>query len=588
MTKETQMFNNLLALIAEWDEDLYNIQYQDIEESSDALSMVGTSLSASIAISGRTAISMDHETLITVGYQTVLGRSTEAIDEAGWDYWQAQLDNGEIGRSEFFTALSAGAYNDDFEGERAALNADDREHIEARAEVINANAGDRDDAAGVVEALTNEGLTSPSPDQVPTNLPLFVRSAPDELKLDSLDVTAGAMENGITVQAHVGDPGDVEDVTFTLKQGETTTEQTFVLSDEAGYQVAWAEFDDLSEYEPGSLEITLSGGSGEQSASVSEEFAMYRMQPGYEYLAEQGWLDLQSADTQTSPYDMIGQLVLDFEGTSDLGIGTGFLISPQHVMTSAHVVSDESHTAEFDALNAIDFYPGKDGELVNEGESIEVVEAVTQTTDWSDGSPDGDMAILTLDTPVDHGEHFDWFWNGADAGGERDLTGAEVAWSGYPSSELFEQGDKDVGGELFETFYQWTAEGEIVEYLQGNDEHGGESGALHLGEGMAGFGGASGSPVFIQQTDGSHAFVGIYSGRAGEGEALASTLDAAAFDWALSVIEDDIDLEELGLDYVDAPPEDMGPSWEAATQDSGAVVLQGMATDTTEDGLIMA
>ncbi len=237
-------------------------------------------------------------------------------------------------------------------------------------------------------------------------------------------------------------------------------------------------------------------------------------------------------------------------------VGTGFMISPQHVMTNAHVLGDGGFSTELESLSQVEFLPGPeiaDG-VTAASTPIMGVEAHALQAEFRDEWPGGDLGIVRLEEPVmpDHEPAlFDWFWHDA-ADPARDVVGAEVQWAGFPSDGIAQ------GGELF----QWGVDATVTGTT-------GDEGGLLLDAGARGAGGASGSPVF-RETDAGAEFLGTFTGSLGDEPAVAG-LDARAHDWALTILRNDGFGEDR--DFVDGPldADALGPFAELTVMDDSLI-----------------
>ncbi len=240
-----------------------------------------------------------------------------------------------------------------------------------------------------------------------------------------------------------------------------------------------------------------------------------------------------------APHTATGLLEVDF-GLSQ-GQGTGFLVSPEHVMTNAHNVFGPG------GLNAqgVEFYPGLNG--AQGSAASHAVEAVHYQRDsgFPDGSlgdepggwPADDLALLELAEPLDGVQPLDLGWSEAGSASpamaeqDRGLSGNAVSWVGYPSDGVAQDNVNTPG----EDYLQWEAAGELLGYAR-------DSEALVLSEGMQGAAGASGSPVLVETDSGPEA-VGVYAGRYGD-QPVAAALDSDAYGWAIEVIQSHSELAD--------------------------------------------
>nr|WP_274521892.1 serine protease [Halorhodospira halochloris] len=279
------------------------------------------------------------------------------------------------------------------------------------------------------------------------------------------------------------------------------TEESFA----ASIEIPWY-------WDPGELEVELllTDGDGQEHTERGH-YALFEDERDRE-------LDWQFSDPFEAPLAGIGRVLAEHEDSGQ--VGTGFLISPEHVLTSAHVLSAEQWEADFDSLDSVRFGVGEQGRLEGgRGEQMVQASEIHWPTDhWGGGDwPSGDLALIELDKPLE-APTFEPFWNAADEP-ERDLTGEPVGWAGYPA-EGIDQGD--------EAAYRWEAAGEVTGYRS-------EDGALVLSDSMLGAGGASGSPVFYED-EGAYYAAGVYAG-ASNGSPVAANLDDEAFNWVLDIVQ---------------------------------------------------
>ncbi|EFI32802.1 protein of unknown function DUF285 lipoprotein [Desulfonatronospira thiodismutans ASO3-1] len=370
--------------------------------------------------------------------------------------------------------------------------------------------------------------------------------------IDSLS-TAGEAGSSVHVNVTVEHTGNAGQVEFTVTQDTTGVTERVDLNHSvpAEEEVSWTLEDTLA-FDPGAVELEVSVEEDGETVSEVKTFGLYEDEEDRDF-------EWQWSDPDKSPFDMIGHVVADHDGYDEgwYGTGTGFLISPMHIMTNAHVITDdEDWASDLSELNAVDFFLGRNGgNLFDEQDGNEYAgeHAYLQKDEWGKAWPDTDMAIVTLDREVEGVEHFDWFWN-AGQETDRDVTGDSVTISGYPSENI-EQGEDDRGNNIY---FQWNAQGTATDYLPGYDEYGQESGGLEFSQDMSFAGGASGSPVIRETVNGDYQFVGAYTGSIGA-DPVAATLDSTAFDWALTVVQGDGYLTDQEYVYGGLDPEDMGP-----------------------------
>ena len=379
---------------------------------------------------------------------------------------------------------------------------------------------------------------------------------PMELDLEAFLIEAGAVGEPITLQAEIVHTGEPVTLNFRLTQGEQIFEETLTVDqDSPGIDIQEWTLTDTLGLGPGAVEATLTITDESGSVSDKKTFGLYQD-------TESSGFDWSWADPNLSPFNLIGQVVLPSVG--DTFMGTGFMISPRHVMTNTHVVESRPEGPRTD----VQFFLGRNGGSLLETQESNVYTSLSvnyQDSDWysnydleEDGWPDTDMAIITLDEEValpNYGPgYFDWFWNALDT--PRDLRDMLVTSSGYPSGGI-DQGD---------TFFQWQWQAIVDDYRSGYDDFGGDSGGLLLTEGPTSAPGASGSPVWIMPEDEDRpAFVGAYAGVRFDNDieqGAIATLDPVAYEWARATVQADgylLDLEPyiepIGL------PESNSPDW---------------------------
>ncbi|EFI34202.1 Protein of unknown function DUF316 [Desulfonatronospira thiodismutans ASO3-1] len=344
-------------------------------------------------------------------------------------------------------------------------------------------------------------------------------------------ISAGRVGSEIEVQAWASHLGRNGQAVFTLHQGDFSHSETIPLQWEQPISKPLSfTFNDTSSLNPGPVNMTVSLSDSGRSFSASQDFALYQHEEEFNW---------QWADVEQQPYDLIGHMLVRLEDSDKTSMGTGFLISPRHVMTNAHVLSSNSWESDLSELKAAEFYLGRQGATASQEQEdnlYQAVQAHMQRYKWDDHWPDTDMAIITLDREVDQNDgqgHFQWFWTSADDE-ERDLRGKEVTWSGYPARGVH-QGEDDGEG----LYFQWSSQGEVDSYRIGHPDYGAQSGGFKLAPDMYGSRGASGSPVFFQEDSGDYYFAGVYAGSGSSKAPLVSALDKAAYNWALSIVQKD-------------------------------------------------
>jgi len=296
MDPDATVFGSLLGLAAERAQGTYG-DFRNREAGNDRVNELSGSLSDSVEIDGGSLAAMDAQTLVTVGYQLVLGREHEAIDEPGWSYWVGELDEGNVTAETFLAALARGAFNDDFEGELAELNDQDKAHLQERAALIpDAPRGGADAIAQDLALATDPVIASPALNEVITDLPPFI---PAELGIEFTDIepaepeagrpfevtvtveeTAGIETEGLSVNLEIGDEtftptgeiaelkGDSATVTFENLVIDDPDDYTAVVtaeaanadlvSDEQGFTVVEPDAElaiELTSIDPGEPEV---------------------------------------------------------------------------------------------------------------------------------------------------------------------------------------------------------------------------------------------------------------------------------------------------------------------------------------------
>ncbi len=295
---------------------------------------------------------------------------------------------------------------------------------------------------------------------------------------DSLTFESGPVASlGLNITSgHVSDP-----VVFEIQNWSAGSMQGHVVLEQDGVQVEQALGNNGQVliaghgFDPGAVFVTVEVQSGNETIlDASKTIGLYDADQDYEFT----W-----ADTDIEPFNMIGQVVVQHAGQQGYATGTGFLISPMHVMTNAHVVSLQEDQEYLDDLVALEFFLGRNGQsLFQEANNNQYsgTHVFLEKDEW-DGYewPDTDMSIITLDSPIqglDEQLHFDWFWNAR--GTSTDLIGQTVFGSGYPARGM-NQGVDQYGSEIA---FQWAVEGEVTGYWDGFDEYGGASGGLQFSD----------------------------------------------------------------------------------------------------------
>ncbi|MCK5096709.1 MAG: trypsin-like peptidase domain-containing protein, partial [Desulfobacteraceae bacterium] len=189
------------------------------------------------------------------------------------------------------------------------------------------------------------------------------------------------------------------------------------------------------------------------------------------------WVD--NTDIATDPHQAIGQVTVTTAGF--ISIGTGFMISPEHVLTNAHMVLDDAGRLNSNAV--ITFTPGLNGDA-SAAASYGYEEAWVEKNfgtylypEW----PDDDLAIIKLSEPI--GDTFGYLSLEPDI--NLSLSGISVQSAGYSAGRI-EQDDPATPGQ---DYYQWEVSGTVDQYIFDN-------GVLELSDSMDVTAGASGSPIY--------------------------------------------------------------------------------------------
>ncbi|MCP4021012.1 MAG: trypsin-like serine protease [Desulfobacteraceae bacterium] len=230
------------------------------------------------------------------------------------------------------------------------------------------------------------------------------------------------------------------------------------------------------------------------------------------------WVD--NTEINQAPYQMIGRIYIDAE--THAGSATGFLISPEHILTNAHVVVNSEGDFALTDTNDFTFYPGQNG---TNPEGYNWSDASVQKyfgSDYYYGWPDDDLAIVRLDEKMgDTLGYFNLFKSDEDG-----LIGVEVQTSGYSSAEI----DQDITSTSQREYYQWEAFGEV-------ENHWYDDGVLRLSDSLDTANGASGSPVWYEQGE-EYYCVGVMSGDK-VSLPVAANLDTDSYNWILGVLQSD-------------------------------------------------
>ncbi len=231
------------------------------------------------------------------------------------------------------------------------------------------------------------------------------------------------------------------------------------------------------------------------------------------------WVDAQ--EITTIPHSAIGQVTVTLNGEL-VDLGTGFMISPTHFVTNAHVVLDDYGVMA--SASDIRFSPGLNGEKDT---------AVTYSSQqiWVEKNfdfalypewPDNDLAVVKLDQPIGNTTgflHLEPTLN-------LDLVNADVKLAGYPVGGIDQDNPATQGWD----FYQWEVSGTIDQYLYNNS-------VLDLSASMEVTGGASGSPVYYDQNNLTY-FTGVFAGSMDD-TPVAAAVDQDTHNWLLGIVQQD-------------------------------------------------
>jgi V8-like Glu-specific endopeptidase len=231
------------------------------------------------------------------------------------------------------------------------------------------------------------------------------------------------------------------------------------------------------------------------------------------------WVD--TVEITTLPHTAIGQIRIRFD--DQINLATGFLISPEHVLTSAHVLLDSD--GRLDETVQISFFPGLSGDAataVSYGWQQAWVQTRVHATELSPRWPDNDLGLIKLDQTV---SGITGYLTLADS-----LTlkpaGTPVSSAGYSAHNILQDNPETPGPD----YYQWSVSGTIDRYLFDNS-------ALGLSESMAVTPGASGSPVYYME-DGTAYVSGILAGTLGS-DTVAAAMDQDSREWLVGILQQD-------------------------------------------------
>lgn len=233
---------------------------------------------------------------------------------------------------------------------------------------------------------------------------------------------------------------------------------------------------------------------------------------------ELDWVD--NTEITSAPNKAIGQVSVTTDGKSQ--IGTGFMISPIHVLTNAHVLLDNDGNMDTNA--EITFAPGLNGD-VEETVSYEWQTAWVEKNFDSDlyaKWPDNDLGIIKLSQPI--GTTTGYLKLESEI--NQDAVGMAVKSAGYSAGKI-EQEDTSTPGQ---DYFQWEVAGTIDKYLFSDS-------VLKLSESMAVTSGASGSPIYYSQNNENY-FTGVLAGAFGD-MTVAAAMDVDSHNWILGILQQD-------------------------------------------------
>lgn len=164
------------------------------------------------------------------------------------------------------------------------------------------------------------------------------------------------------------------------------------------------------------------------------------------------------SNTSLYPYSAVCYMEVSYQGTSEISIGTAFMVGDNIALTAAHCIYEEGYS-----VKEVKVWPGKDGYGLWNNPFGTAEQVTVFSPNWGPGNyaDENDWAIIVLDDDI--GNSTGWFgfeWQHADAK-NRTLT-----ISGYPVSDRY---------------YQYTASDMVVELNQYHILH-----RIDTGEGQSG------------------------------------------------------------------------------------------------------
>ena len=229
---------------------------------------------------------------------------------------------------------------------------------------------------------------------------------------------------------------------------------------------------------------------------------------------------VNSTEITTIPYSTIGQITITF--SDYIAIGTGFLVSPEHVLTSAHLLLDEN--GDFDNLAGLKFFPGLNDNSLTAPfyRGNQAILEKTFSSDLYPAWPDDDLAVIRLTTPLGNSQGYlkPLRYN------QPDLLGLTLESSGYPSGDIEQDNPATRGRD----YYQWKVSGSVASSAY-------STGEFEMSEHMESSPGASGSPVIYTQNN-EYYFIGVYAGQVNN-TPMAAAMDDNSYNWLMGILQED-------------------------------------------------